>query len=468
MSTYTKRVAAALVLLSVLVGVAWHPATASVPELRLETEPLYKTFVQVLGYIRGYYVDDVPLDKLLRGAISGMMSELDPYSVYFPRQEYESFVDSTVTGSFGGIGIHIDVKEGYITVIAPIPGTPADVAGLKAGDKILEVDGKSAKGWTVDTASAAIRGKPGTKVKLKIQKTTGKIEEIEITRALIKLPTVETLIVENGKAGIIKLYRFTEDTADEVGAALRVMRERGVKGIILDLRDNPGGLLSSAVDVLRYFIPKGPAVHIIDRSGKVTTLTSGTDEPRLPFVVLINEGSASASEIVAGAIKDYGVGFIVGQRSFGKGSVQTLIDLPNDEGMKLTTHRYVTPNKNKIDGVGVMPDQELPAEDWEDPLKAPPVVRPKEFKLGDKGPEVLQVERALVALGYLKAAKGMYTEAVFTAVGKYQMDKGLHITGYVNSETAQALNKDLAYRSLGGMDRQTWEALQILKLKARI
>jgi len=467
MSKWTKRFVVGCLVAAVLLGLVLQPVGAAVPEVRIDQEPMYKTLLQVISYIKSYYVEDVSLQKVLEGAVRGAMGALDPYSTYFSREELKDFMDSTVSGSFGGVGMYLETRDGYVIVVAPIRGTPADRAGLRPGDRLIEVDGTSIKGWGADKAARIIKGPVGTNVRLKVYKTSGKTEEITLTRALIKPPSVEPMLVENGRIGFVKLSSFNITTAAEFDAYIEMMRREGVKGIVVDMRNNPGGLLQSSIDVLGSIMPKGPALHMIDRSGQLQTINSGTDKPLIPMVIIINEGSASATEIVVGALKDYGTAFVVGKKSFGKGSVQQIIEMGGQDGVKITIAKYLTPNKNKIDGVGITPDQEIP-EQWEDPLDAPPVVGNREFKIGEKGNEVAQLERALVALGLVKRASGSFTSVVSKVVAEFQKSKGLNVTGNLDYDTSEKINQELAAKGLGGLDRQAWEAVQILKQKARI
>jgi len=468
MQKLKRRLVVALLVIAVSVGFTMTNVSAAIiPEVKIDQEPMYKTLVRVLSYVKAMYVEDVAMDKLLTGAIKGALSTLDPYSVYFGKPDMQAFVQDTVQGSFGGIGINIEIKDNFVTIVSPIKGTPADRAGLRAGDRILEVEGKSIKGVSTDTASNLIRGEVGTKVNLKVQKAGGEIIDMTITRAVITITSVDAQMFENGKVGYIKLHRFTMDTGEQLEAYIHQMKDNGVQGLIIDLRNNPGGLLSSAMDVLASMMPKGVAMNVVELDGKKVPINSGTDEKLLPTILLINGGSASASEVVAGAVKDYASAFIMGKKSFGKGSIQQIIDFPDGDGIKVTTAHYLTPYGNKIDGIGVTPDMEV-EEKWPDPSKAPPYAVASAFKDGDKGPELASVERCLVALGYEKKATGQYGQAVKDALKAFQKDKGLGTTGILDADTASWMNQELAMRGLGGLDHQTWEALQMIKMKARI
>ena len=261
-------------------------------------------------------------------------------------------------GEFGGLGIWITMKDGVLTVISPIEDTPAYKAGVKAGDQIVEIDGKSTSGITLKEAVNKLRGKKGTKVTLTIRRK-GVSENLKITivRDIIKVESVKSKIIGND-IGYLKLTSFNAKTHKDMKEAIKKFKKKKVKGIILDLRNNPGGLLGQAVDVAGEFIPDKPIVYIVDRNGKKSTLWSGPNGELadLPLVVLVNRGSASASEIVSGAIKDYKRGTLIGEKTFGKGLVQNIFRLSNGGAIHLTVARYLTPSGAYIHKKGIKPD----------------------------------------------------------------------------------------------------------------
>lgn len=320
----------------------------------------YKHFgnlVKVIVLVRSQYLYPVSSTQLVDGAIKGIVSSLnDPYSVYLEPKTF-SQLQEQIKGSFGGLGILVGVKEQHLTVVRVYEGTPAAREGIVAGDTIVKIDDQDARGIDLETAVGLMRGPVGTTINLTVNRQ-GVSEPLQFTlvREEISVPTVEGRVLPGTKIGYIAITQFTERTAGEVKDVLADLQGEQVRGIILDLRDNPGGELTAAVDVARNFIPRGPVVHIDYRSGKDQTFFSEGRSVQLPLVVLINGGSASAAEILAGAVKDTGAGILVGTKTFGKGIVQTLFPLDNGAGLKLTTARYLTPSKNDIHEKGIEPD----------------------------------------------------------------------------------------------------------------
>ncbi|HEX6988831.1 MAG TPA: S41 family peptidase [Bacillota bacterium] len=362
----------------------------------LSDEPAFQRLLDVIGYVRRYYVEDVPLEQLLEGAADGALQSLeDPYTVYYDAEAYEQF-EINLTGEYEGIGVAVTEVEEYVVVQTPFPGSPGATTypdnhdgvsppGLRAGDRIIEVDGQRVVGVPVDHAAALIRGPRGTEVRLTVERPVEGADPIvlyfTIRREQIEIPTVQQADMVTPDIGYLWLTQFTPETPGQVSQALDRLREQGARAIILDLRNNPGGELSASVQVASEFVPEGPVVHVVRRGGDRETYAADGDGLGLPLVVLVNGGSASASEIVAGAIQDYGSGTLLGEQTFGKGSVQTVYTLRDtDDGtaaIKITTARYLTPKERSIDAVGLTPDVEVPGapEQQGDPARDPQLQR---------------------------------------------------------------------------------------------
>ncbi len=324
----------------------------------LKMYPQLEKFTDCLEIIEKNYVDVVPPEKLIDGAIKGMMSTLDPHSAYLTKDAYKEMQIST-TGSFGGLGIEIGMRDGILTVITPIEGTPAFEAKIQPGDRVLEIDGKSTYEMTLEDAVKLLRGPKGTKVTIKIQRGMDeKPFDVTITRAIIHIESAKSMMLEPGY-GYIRVRQFQTDTTDSIKKALVTMVP--LKGLILDLRYDPGGLLSQAVDVSDLFLDEGKKiVYTSGRSqeDKKEFISKKGDKvyEDFPIVVLINGGTASAAEIVAGALQDNKRAVVLGTKSFGKASVQVVRPLSDGSALKLTVARYYTPSGRDIQATGIIPD----------------------------------------------------------------------------------------------------------------
>jgi len=318
-------------------------------------------FTDVMAIIKKSYVEEVDTKKLIYGAINGMLSSLDPHSSFMPPETYKELKIDT-KGSFGGLGIEISIKDGILTVISPIEDTPAFKAGIKAGDQILRIDEKWTKDLNINDAVKRMRGQKGSKVVLTIMRDGfDRPKEFTLVRDIIQVKSVRFRMLENGY-GYIRIAQFQEKTDDDLTKALHALQEDGKKplsGLVLDLRNDPGGLLDQAVKVSDHFIRDGLIVYTEGREKDQQmrfSASRGPKEPNYPIVVLINSGSASASEIVAGALQDHKRAIVMGTQSFGKGSVQTIIPLSDQSGLRLTTARYFTPSGRSIQAKGITPD----------------------------------------------------------------------------------------------------------------
>jgi len=350
---YLGPIIVVTLLAGVFIGKGWERTGYAV-----ETYEELKTFSEVLTQVQKHYVDDVKVKDLVQGAIRGMLSTLDPHSAYMTPEMYKEIQVET-KGEFGGVGIQIGVKDNRLAVIAPIEGTPAHKAGIKAGDFIIKVNDETMKDLTLMDAVQRMRGPKGTKVSLTIQRE-GTPDPLVFTlvRDIIKIESVRSKVIDTNIA-YIRLTQFQESTARDLGRALKQLREQKLQSTILDLRNNPGGLLTAAVEVSEQFVGPGKLiVYIKGRDGRKDEYISRAKEQpeEFPMIVLVNEGSASASEIVAGAMQDWGRAVVVGTTTFGKGSVQTILPLADGSGLRLTTAKYYTPKGRSIQSTGITPD----------------------------------------------------------------------------------------------------------------
>jgi carboxyl-terminal processing protease len=318
-----------------------------------------KTFSEVYGRIRQDYVEPVPDGKLLEDAIRGMLSGLDPHSSYLDAEQYNELKVGT-TGQFGGLGIEVGMENGFIKVISPIDDTPAQKAGIKAGDLIIRLDDKPVKGMSLTDAVKSMRGEPGSAISLTVvREGVEQPLKIKIVRDIIKVKSVKSRMLEEGY-GYVRITSFQAKTGESMVEAINELRKAGdLKGLVLDLRNNPGGVLNAAVSVSDAFLDNGLVVYTdgrIEDSKMKFNATPGDILKDAPMVVLINAGSASASEIVAGALQDHKRAIVMGEKTFGKGSVQTILPTSNGGAVKLTTARYYTPSRRSIQAEGITPD----------------------------------------------------------------------------------------------------------------
>jgi len=320
-------------------------------------------FAKVLNLVQQFYVEEVDLKKLIYGGIKGMLEELDPHTNFMPPEIFKEFENET-SGEFGGIGVELTVQDGVLTVISPIEDTPAWKAGIKAGDKIVEINGESTKGFSLVEAAQRMKGKKGEKIRMGIFRQGFERPKVyEVTRGVVKIKSAKYTDLEDGYA-YIRLTSFIENSADLIKRELdaHIKEHQDIKGLILDLRHNPGGLLDQAVKISDLFLSKGTIVSTKGRNEKekevIYAKEAGT-YPDFPLIVLIDEYSASASEIVSGALKDNHRALLMGRRSFGKGSVQSVVKLGDGSGLKLTVGRYYTPSGHSIQSEGIIPDVEL-------------------------------------------------------------------------------------------------------------
>ena len=320
-----------------------------------------QTFVEILNRVKADYVEEVSDEQLFESAIRGMLDGLDPHSAYLDAEEFREITIST-SGKFGGLGIEVQMQDGFVRVVAPIDETPAARAGIQPGDLIVKIDDAPVKGLSLTDAVKKMRGDPGTKIKLMVvRQTEPQPLNVELTRDIIKVSSVRSRMLE-GKLGYVRISTFASNTGQTLGTEIKkLQKEAGgeLEGLILDLRNNPGGVLNAAVEVSDTFLDSGSIVSIKGREADASrefNATAGDALGGKPLVVMVNTGSASASEIVAGALQDQHRAVLVGAKTFGKGSVQTILPLQNDSAIKLTTARYYTPSGRSIQAEGIEPD----------------------------------------------------------------------------------------------------------------
>lgn len=357
-----------IVLLLVTNALTYGLVTGQVPFLSTYIQPKVglgsaeaDKLSRVMRLLQQYYVDKLDTNTLMEGAVAGMVKSLnDPPSYYMPKSDWDEFMIHT-QGQYAGAGMQIQEQKvgntSYVTVTRVFPGSPAEKAGILKGDRIMKVNGKDVVGQSSDQVAQVVRGPEGSTVTLDMYRDGwDAAKTFTITRAQIVIPTVSTKKVENETIGYLQLSGFDQHSPADLAKGLDQLK--GVKGLILDLRDNPGGLLDSAVEIAKNFVPTGPVVSVVDRDGNKKTTSITSEGIKMPLVVLVNEWSASASEILAGAIQDAGTGVLVGTKTYGKGSVQRLFPLPGGTGVKFTTERWLTRNGRQIDHKSLMPDIE--------------------------------------------------------------------------------------------------------------
>lgn len=344
-----------------------EPAPLPQDNARLPLESL-RTFTEVFKNIKAAYVEEISDEELLESAIRGMLDGLDPHSAYLTEKDYESLQTST-SGKFGGLGIEVSMDDGLLRVVSPIDDTPAQKAGIKANDLIIQLDDKPIKGMKLMNAIDMMRGEKGSEITLKIlRENVGEPLSFTLVRDFIKIKSVKTKIIDEN-FGYVRVSQFQAKTGEELAEALSNMKKNNpaLKGIVLDLRNNPGGILQASVAVVDVFMDKEALVVYTKGRLENAELRFSTRAdaifPDIPLIVLINGGSASASEIVAGALQDHKRAIIAGTNSFGKGSVQTVMPLSEDKAIKLTTARYYTPNGTSIQARGIVPDIYIEAAD---------------------------------------------------------------------------------------------------------
>ncbi|MGE5560117.1 MAG: S41 family peptidase [Chloroflexota bacterium] len=412
------------------------------PDERFEAE--YDLLKSMVEFIQIAHLNPLDKEELMQKALKAVFQSLDPWSEYLTPDEYTRF-ESTINGTFGGIGVTVEIRNGHLTVVAPIAGTPAARAGIQPDDRIVAVDGVSIEGMTADESARRIQGEPGTQVRLTVERGSNRFE-ITLIRELIKLQNVTVAMLDEGRVAHVQVSQFSAGVSSQIIDAInRAMMAGTLDGVILDLRYNPGGLLNEAIDTLSQFVPDdgGPAVIVETRTERLEFRKTARLIGGAPFklVVLVNGASASASELVAGAIQDAKAGIILGTTTYGKGTVQDVYPLKIGGAIKLTIARYLTPSGRSVDGSGVAPDVTL---DWQ-PVAHQPIVTQRVMMSGMVGLDVLSLEQTLELLGYDPGlVDGVFDSATAAAVANLQVTRNLDNTGAVDDDLVVALNSDLA------------------------
>jgi carboxyl-terminal processing protease len=435
----------------------------SVPVLADDTtSTLLKRLDNLMTIIQTYYYKDVKVSDLIDGAIKGMFGALDKHSVYFTPEEYKGFT-SNITGEFAGVGIYIENSDDYIRVISAIKDTPGFRAGILPGDLIVDVDGKDIKGYATEQAAALMKGEAGTKVKIGIRREgVADIIFMDITREIIKINPVEYEILPDN-IGFVKITQFNGHVVENLNKAMAEFKAKDVKGLVIDVRNNPGGLLDEVIEVCQQLIPKGPIVSIRYKNKPLETYSSTLAKAPYKIVMLVNEGSASASEIMAAAIKESNTGKLIGTKTYGKGTVQTVLTLTDGSGLKITIANYLTPKGFSLDGVGIMPDFEVQNTTTDAINEYAPINVGKSVKLKDVSLDVLGLQQRLKALGYkLDSLDGVFGKGTLAVVTKFQADNKLKLDGSMDAEDIKVLNSK--FDSLtGSKDAQLDKAVEELK-----
>jgi len=417
---------------------------------------------EVLDIIEQHYLKSVDRDVLVDAAIQSILGAIgDKYADYLPPEAFEDLLED-LEGSFVGIGVTIELREGQIHVISVFEGGPASRAGIEPGSLILEADGQPLAGMSLNEASRLIRGDAGSTVSLKIlPRDQEEAIVVEVAREVIAVPTVEWRMLEEG-VGYLRVRSFKENTPSEVYQALSALDKQGMRAIVLDLRNNPGGLLSESAEVAEAFLPRGPVVQVMRRDGHSRTLSSRGPRPVMPTVVLVNGGTASGAEIVAGAIQDRGNGYLVGTRTYGKGMVQTLLTLQTGGGLRLTTAEYFLPSGRSIEGKGLEPDYIVERGRGAVSRARAGVLRGPDLGMGSQGDDVRVLQEILTEMGHDPGPlDGVFGPRTRQAVISLQGTIGIDETGILDEATRGAILKILEEQA--AQDPQMDKAIEILR-----
>lgn len=424
---------------------------------------------RLIQFIEANYSDDITYEELINSAYEGLFDALDPYSTYFPSDDYDNFVE-TVSGEYSGVGIVVTTKDDQCVVVSAITGSPAYKAGIQSEDVIVEVNDQNVSQLSTESIVNLLRGEAGTKIVVGIQRQQkDEILRFEITRQTIELASVNYEMKENN-IGYIKILTFDKDTNEEFKKALETLRDENAEALIIDLRDNPGGYIDTALGIAEDIVPEGPMMYFEKQGEIAETYSSETPQIDLPIAVLVNGGTASASEILAGAIQDTGAGTLIGTKTFGKGSAQQSLNLKNGGGMKLTVAHFLTPNKHKIHGIGITPDiiLDIKKTDADEIINEvnqfAPMSEDEKPGLKDQGLNVYGAQQRLKFLGYTDIeVTGTLDENTFNAIKHYQKSHDLYDYGILDHTTQDLLNTEIIqYIENINTDQQLEKAMEIL------
>lgn len=431
-------------------------------------DTLFERIRSVYNVVEAWHKDGADAEKFTAGAIQGGLEALgDPYTNYFSEEDYDDFLES-LNGSFIGIGAYLEQVDNYVVISSPIKGAPAAAAGLQSGDRILEANGTPLIGSTTEKAVNLIRGPEGTEVTLKIERPSEKRTfTITIKRAQVNVPEVETKMLD-AEVGYLQLSSFGDDAASSFWAGIEDLKSQGAKALVLDLRQNGGGYLNAAVDIAGAFVPKGePVLWQAGKSEKVSTRSSGRLID-LPTAVLVDGGSASASEILAGAIQDYKAAPLVGVKTFGKGTVQQILSLSIGGGMKVTVAEYLTGKERHVDKVGLTPDYvvENPKPDL---TRSGPMTLKRLLLPDDIGLDVLDLQNRLKDLGYKPETTGHFGHNTIDAAAQFARDNGLSVDRAISDQFIEVLNEKVTANAKlqQQKDRQLERAQELVRAKLK-
>lgn len=458
-----KKISCLVLAITLLLSASFNIYASDLDYEKLDSDIEFLKLV--IEFVNENYQYDINQDDIITALYDGFFGILDDYSVYFTKEQYQEFA-TDMSGAFGGIGVQITQEKDKLMVAMPLPGTPALKAGIKTGDEIISVNGQSVVGFTTTGASKLIRGEVGTVVKIGIKRGNTELF-FNIKREIVVVSSVESKILDN-KTGYLKITEFNENTTAQVEEALNNFDKNKVSKVILDVRNNPGGSLATVVDTLNFFVPKGPLVYVNYKAFGEEVYESNLDKQKYKVCVLVNENSASAAEIFAGAIQDRGVGKVIGTTTYGKGVVQSLIPLKNEAAVKFTTAEYFTPNKNKVQGVGIKPDiviENKIGQSKVDLSTYPELKKDRKPTLNTVGLDVLGAEMILQTLGYkVNTPDGILDQVTFEQIKLFQKNNNLNPYGTLDFATQDALTSALKLFAAPDVeDTQLKKAIENLK-----